>query len=674
METATGGETALEPVNSLGSSSGAVRTCSVDEFTTIWALQRSKFAWLLGAGTSASAGVPLATSIRDRLLFDRYAVEQQLVRQTMDDTDPAWVQRVHTYFDGKNGMPRLGSDGDYSAAFERCLPDESARKALLRELIEHVRPGFGQRIFGGLVMAGACDLVITTNFDRLIEQGINEAGRAGTAEDVPLPRELNVAGLDSTARATTAIQERQWPLVLKLHGDFREKRLKNTTDELQREDATLRQFVADVSRQFGIAISGYSGRDTCVMEMLEATVDIPGAWPYGVWWFTRPGEQVSQLVRSLLARAADNGVAATVVVADSFDDTMAALARQVHVEDTLRQYLDRLHPKPRRTPAALPAHSRQWPVLRFNALPVLEASVEVTRVEIPAGWTRSEVRRALHPRNQWPVVVNGPGEMLCLGDPHLAVALLADAANQKSLPAPGPATTAHLNLLADDTPFHQQTLLRQVVAHLITQRLPVRMQTSKDGTPELIITPPADGEPAAFGTARAQLADAYAGQLYGSLPKNYGLTATGLNRRWAEEVRLSFDIRAGRSWLLFTPYTWIAEPARDLHAGPQGATANGAAAGVGTGRGAGRRGSELGRTGDDGFEVDPANPWRAEVWAKRRFNEKWAAIIGVWSGLLAPDDATVLTSLPQADSGGRPSVRPGLRIVLGRTNAYSRPA
>jgi hypothetical protein len=140
-----------------------------------------------------------------------------------------------------------------------------------------VKPGFGQRVFGGFVVAGACDLAITTNFDRLIEQGVNEAQRAGTDLNLPLPRELNVAGLDSTARAAIAIQDRQWPLVVKLHGDFREKKLMNTDDELQRQDANMRQFIADVSRQYGLAISGYSGRDRSVMQMLKQTVGVPDA-------------------------------------------------------------------------------------------------------------------------------------------------------------------------------------------------------------------------------------------------------------------------------------------------------------------------------------------------------------------------------------------------------------
>jgi hypothetical protein len=115
----------------------------LNDFVAAWATQRASFAWFLGAGISASAGVPTATSVRDRLLCDRYAVEHQLVRQTLDESDPAVLKRVQQYYDGQNGMPRLGSDNDYSAAFELVIPDEAARKRYLEQLFQGTREGHG---------------------------------------------------------------------------------------------------------------------------------------------------------------------------------------------------------------------------------------------------------------------------------------------------------------------------------------------------------------------------------------------------------------------------------------------------------------------------------------------------------------------------------------------------
>lgn len=617
-----------------------VRVATLEEFATTWAVQRPRFAWLLGAGASASAGVPLASSIRDRLLFDRYAVVHKLVRQELDETDPVQVERVLTYFDDANGMPPLGSAGDYSAAFELCLPEPSARKALLQQLIEHAKPGFAQRVFGGLVVSGACDLVVTTNFDRLIEKSVSEAQRAGTDLSTDLSRELNVAGLDSTARATTAIQNHQWPLVLNLHGDFREKRLKNTDDELRTQEDALRRFVVDASRQFGLVVSGYSGRDESVMNMLTEAATVPDGWPHGIWWLSRPGDEPAPSVQALLRAAAANNVSATIVVAPSFDETMTALVRQVTVDGAMREYFNRLHPKPRSAPAAIPTNNRDWPVLRFNALPILEGKVKLTRVVIPTGWKRGDVRRAFQPRERWPVVVNGPGEVLCLGDPEAALACLRADPTLAGQGNPGPAEEVELDLLAEGAPFHYQTMLLQLLGRAVAEVAPVWMRTTGSGRPELIVDPGRDGDPPSFQTMRTSLNRAYRGSLFGYLEPKYGKTEQGRDRRWAEMVELSFDRRAGQPWLLFRPWTWVAPLPR--HEPEEGDPTRRA-------------------------ELDPASPWRSDVWARRKQNETWAELIAAWSALLSPAERTQVTvTSPDGSQLGR--------ISIGRTNAYSRPA
>jgi hypothetical protein len=617
-----------------------VRLVTLEQFSTTWAVQRARFAWLLGAGASASAGVPLASSIRDRLLFDRYAAVHKLVRQNLDETDPALLERVHTFFNDANGMPPLGSTGDYSAAFELCLPEPSARKALLQNLFEGVKPGFAQRVFGGLIVSGAIDLVITTNFDRLVTQSFAEAQRAGTDLNQDLGWDLNVAGLDSSPRATTALQNRQWPLLLNLHGDFREKRLMNTDDELRTQEDALRRFVVDASRQFGLVVSGYSGRDESVMDMLIEAATVPDGWPHGIWWLTRPGETPAPGVKALLRAAAARNVSTALVVAPSFDETMTALSRQVTVDDAMREYFNRLHPKPRSVPAALPTSRKSWPVLRFNALQLLEASVTVTRVVIPSAWRRDEVRRALDPRKEWPIVVSGPGEVLCLGEPDAALDRLRADRNLAERGTPGHAEEVELDLLAPDAPRHHQNLLLQLLSRAVAEVAPVQMRVAENGSPNLILDGTHDGEPADFQIIRTKMNRAYEGSLFGYLDAKYGQTERGGDRRWAEMVMLSFDRRAGRDWLLFRPWTWIAPlPEPKTKVGDP-------------------------RKRDD---LDPASPWRSEVWAQRRKNETWATLIAAWSALLAPREPTelIINSTVGVQLG---------RIIIGHTNAYSRPA
>lgn len=484
----------------------------LSDFVAIWAAQKASFGWFFGAGISASAGVPTATAVRDRLLCERYAIEHQLVRQGFDESDPTVLRRVHHYFDGRNGMPTLGSDGDYSAAFELVMPDEAARKRYLEDLFGGAHPGFGHRVLGGLLVAGYCNLVITTNFDPLIEQGFTDALRRGTVTGERVDRdELNVAGLESSARARVAFQSQRWPLAVKLHGDFRERRLMNTKPELREQDRDLRSFVIDASRTFGIVVCGYSGRDASVMKMFRTSASVPDAWPQGFWWMVRSPDAVPNSVRDLLLELASKGVAAHLVVAHSFDETMGAIARHAVVEPQMRRYLDELRPRGRVVASALPKPSRRWPVLRFNALPIAAARIEVARVAIPAGWRRSDARAALRPRPKWPVVVCGPGEVLTLGDPDDARSDLAFAGVQRGLAPPGEVGTAGINPLAVDAPPHHHRVLVQAIAKMLSETLPVRMQASKSGSARLIVQAPRQGEPSQLRDRAQAIADCVRG-------------------------------------------------------------------------------------------------------------------------------------------------------------------
>ncbi len=143
-------------------------------FARARAVSPHRFAWLLGAGASASAGLPTATQIRDELLLGVYAERHKLLWENLHPNDPSTRSALQQYFDGSNGMVEFGSDHDYSCAFELALPEESSRRIYLRNLLKSRRPGFGQRVFDALIAAGLVDITTTTNFDDLIEQAAGD--------------------------------------------------------------------------------------------------------------------------------------------------------------------------------------------------------------------------------------------------------------------------------------------------------------------------------------------------------------------------------------------------------------------------------------------------------------------------------------------------------------------
>jgi hypothetical protein len=92
-------------------------------------------------------------------------------------------------------------------------------------------------------------------------------------------RALTTVTFDAPDLAAQSIASERWPVEVKLHGDFRSCRLKNTNNELGRQDAILRLALLEASKRFGLVVAGYSGRDTSIMETLTEAVNARGAVP-----------------------------------------------------------------------------------------------------------------------------------------------------------------------------------------------------------------------------------------------------------------------------------------------------------------------------------------------------------------------------------------------------------
>src|SRR5262249_34549392 len=134
--------------------------------------------------------------------------------------------------------------------------------------------------------------------------------------------------------AAQSMASERWPVEVKLHGDFRSRRLKNTTDELRRQDAVLRRALVEASQRFGLVVVGYSGRDTSIMNTLGEAIEGGGAFPGGLFWLHRGDGHPMQEVAELLRRAKQKGIDAGLVRIISFDETMRDLIRLCQGLDT----------------------------------------------------------------------------------------------------------------------------------------------------------------------------------------------------------------------------------------------------------------------------------------------------------------------------------------------------
>ena len=355
----------------------ATPTIDADDFARRFALRVGGLMWFLGAGASASAGIPTAGDMiwefKQRLYISQRRVEPHAVA---DLSNPAVRARLQSHIDTSGRFPAAGAPDEYAALFEAVYAAEADRRSYIDSKMAGASPSYGHIALATLMRAGHTRLLWTTNFDPLLaDAAASVYGSTGA---------LTTVALDAPDLAAQLIGDERWPLEIKLHGDFRSRRLKNTPDELRHQDALLRRILVDCCRRYGLIVAGYSGRDDSIMETLEEALELEGSYPKGLFWLHRGEGAPLPRVQNLLRRAADANVEAAIVVVENLDEALRDLVRLIEGLDT--STLDEFAKERNRwTAAPVPAGRRGWPVVRLNALPVTESPSVCRRVVCSIG-------------------------------------------------------------------------------------------------------------------------------------------------------------------------------------------------------------------------------------------------------------------------------------------------
>jgi hypothetical protein len=191
-----------------------------------------------------------------------YVSQRRVALQNVSDlSNPAIRAQLQNHIDAAGNLPAVGSSDEYASLFEAVYPAESDRRAYLDAKLSGAKPSYGHLGLAALMRAQKARLVWTTNFDPLVPDACAKIfGTTGT---------LTSVALDAPDIARQVITEGRWPVEVKLHGDFRSRRLKNTNDELRQQDARLRQLLVETCMRFGLVVAGYSGRDSSIMDALD---------------------------------------------------------------------------------------------------------------------------------------------------------------------------------------------------------------------------------------------------------------------------------------------------------------------------------------------------------------------------------------------------------------------
>jgi len=212
------------------------------------------YAVLVGSGVSRSAQIPTGWEIT--LDFVRKLAE---VAGENCGTDPALWYRE-----------RYGKEPDYSDLLDALAKTPAERQQLLRAYLEPSEaeradglkaPTAAHRAIASLAAKGYIRIIITTNFDRLMETALADVGVVPTVLSSP----------DQVHGAMPLIHTRC--CVFKVHGDYLDTRIRNTPAELENYPKEFDDLLDRILDEFGLIVCGWSAEwDTALRAAIERAV------------------------------------------------------------------------------------------------------------------------------------------------------------------------------------------------------------------------------------------------------------------------------------------------------------------------------------------------------------------------------------------------------------------
>ncbi|MFH1969017.1 MAG: SIR2 family protein [Verrucomicrobiota bacterium] len=439
-----------------------------------------------------------------------------------DLSNPTIRARLQTHIDSSGHLPSSGASDEYAALFEAVYPAEADRRAYLDAKMGGAKPSYGHLALATLMRAQLTRLIWTTNFDTLI------ADACAKVYDATGP--LTTVALDAPDIAAQLIGEGRWPVEVKLHGDFRSRRLKNTGDELRHQDVRLRQVLVESCQRFGLVVAGYSGRDNSIMDALEEALNHTVSFPAGLFWLHRGEHPPLPRVSQLLMHAKGTGVDTALVRVENFDEALRDLIRLMSGIDT--KVLDTYASDRRRwSGAPHPSGRRGWPVVRLNALPLVQTPSVCRRVVCQIGGY-VEVREAVMQAGVNVLIARTRAGVLAYGaDADLRTAFLAYGIEDFDL------HTIEIKRLRYDS--GERGLLRNALTCAIIRErgLDVIRRRSID------LLAPVDPQDGTWVPLQRLV-----GGLSGTVKGHREL-------RWREGIGTRLDWASDRLWLLFEPRT-----------------------------------------------------------------------------------------------------------------------
>jgi hypothetical protein len=209
------------------------------------------YAVLLGAGVSIPSGTPGAWEVVRGLITK---AARASTGGTEREEDPeAWYET------------NRGKKPTYQGVLEEFAPTPEERQRLLRPHFDPQenggrRPTAAHKAIAKLVKSRNVRVILTLNFDRLMEDALSEEGIHPTVIETPSKLGVSLSPLHTLDC-----------VVVHLHGDYLSPlAMLNTDSELESYDPELQEFLREILTNYGLIIAGWSAAyDPALKSLIE---------------------------------------------------------------------------------------------------------------------------------------------------------------------------------------------------------------------------------------------------------------------------------------------------------------------------------------------------------------------------------------------------------------------
>lgn len=213
---------------------------------------KGAYALLLGSGISRSSGIPSG-----------WEVEKQLIQMLGKSQGVTEQEDWHQWYKESYGEP-----ASYSSLLGALATTPTERVQLMRPFFEPTEeerelgrkePTKAHKAIAQLAKEGYIRVILTTNFDRLLEKALEAEGVT--------PQVISHEG--AIAQATPLVHSDR-PTIVKINGDYMGCNFRNTTEELDEYPEEMKQYLQRVFEDYGLVTCGWSGDwDKGLIRILE---------------------------------------------------------------------------------------------------------------------------------------------------------------------------------------------------------------------------------------------------------------------------------------------------------------------------------------------------------------------------------------------------------------------